>query len=89
MRILGIIIAKLFYFIFFLLLAISAMFLGGVSGTAGTFFVMIRQGDMQQNLTIAIASLTLLWLVILLLSHHNKKVIKRNKLLALAENNQE
>ena len=87
------IIGKIFYFLlyslFFLSLALLAMFLGGVSGTAGTFYVMIRQGDMQQNLTIAIASLTLLWIVILLLSSHNKKVIRRNKLRAQAKMKQE
>ncbi|MCU7834753.1 MAG: hypothetical protein KZQ83_05790 [gamma proteobacterium symbiont of Taylorina sp.] len=76
------IIFNLFYFIFFILLVFAAMFLGGVSGTAGTFYLMIEKGDMQQNLIVAISGLCVLWLIIIMLSSHNKKVIKRNKLRA-------
>ena len=84
------IIGQFFYFLFsaafFSILALVAMFLGGVSGTAGTFYIMIEKGDMQQHLTIAIAALTVLWLIIIMLSRHNKKILKRNKILALNEN---
>lgn len=88
MRIIGKLFYFLFYAVFFSILAFTAMFLGGISGTAGTFYIMSGQGDMQQNLTIAIASLSVLWLIIIMLSHHNKKVIKRNKLLTLEKQGQ-
>ncbi len=77
------IIAKLIYFLLFPVLAVGAMFLGGVSGVAGTFYVMVEQGDTQTNLAMVIAPLVLLWLLVIILRHHNKKIIKRNKLLKL------
>ena len=77
------IIAKLIYFLLFPVLAVGAMFLGGVSGVAGTFYVLVEQGDTQTNLAMVIAPLVLLWLLIILLRRHNKKIIKRNKLLKL------
>ncbi|MCK5665908.1 MAG: hypothetical protein KAI17_20610 [Thiotrichaceae bacterium] len=77
------IIASLIYFLLFLVLAVAAMFLGGVSGVAGTFYVMVEQGDTQTNLAIVITPLVLLWLLIIILRQHNKKIIKRNKRLKL------
>ncbi len=77
------IITNLIYFLLFPVLAVGAMFLGGVSGVAGTFYVMVEQGDTQTNLAMVIAPLVLLWLLIIILRHHNKKIIKRNKLLKL------
>ena len=85
MRFIGKFFYFLFYSIFFILFALVAMFLGGVSGTASTFYIMIEKGDMQQNLGTAIAVLFVLWLIIIFLSRHNKKIIKRKKLLALEE----
>ena len=85
MRFIGKFFYFIFYSIFFILFALGAMFLGGVSGTAGTFYLMIEKGDMQQHLMIAIATLSVLWLIIMILSSHNKKILKRNKRLALEE----
>ncbi len=85
MRFIGKLFYFLFYALFFSIFAFIAMFLGGVSGTASTFYIMIEKGDMQQNLTIAIAALSVLWLIVIMLSSHNKKVLKRNKLLAATE----
>ena len=82
------IIFNFIYFLVFLVLAFSAMFLGGVSGVAGTFYLMSEQGDMRQNLTLAIVLLISVWLIILMLRSHNKKVIKRNKLM-LQKNKQQ
>lgn len=77
------IIANLIYFLLFLVLAFAVMFLGGVSGVAGTFYIMVEPGDIERNLTTAIAVLVSLWLLIIILRHHNKKIIKRNKRLKL------
>lgn len=77
------IIAKIIYFLLFLVLAFTAMFLGGVSGVAGTFFLMVSPGDIESNLTTAIAALTGIWLLVIILRHYNKKTIKRNKQLKL------
>ena len=82
------IIFNFIYFLVFLVLAFSAMFLGGVSGVAGTFYLMSEPGDMRQNLTLAIVVLSAVWLIILMLRSHNKKVIKRNKLM-LQKNKQQ
>ncbi len=76
----------LFYLIYipiFLALAIGAMFFGGVSGVAGTLYLMVEPGDMQTNITQALSVLTLVWLLILLLRQQNIKVMKRNKRLKL------
>ena len=73
------IIYNLIYFIVFLGLAFIAMFLGGVSGVAGTFFIMVEPGELEENLTKAISILVVLWLLVLVLRHQNKKVIKRKK----------
>jgi len=73
------IIFNLIYFIVFLVLALAAMFLGGVSGVAGTFYVMVEPGDLEANLIKVGSILTLTWLIVLFLRHHNKKIIKRNK----------
>ena len=75
------IIFYLIYFIVFLAMAIVAMFLGGVSGVAGTFYLLVEQGDLEANLTQAISILLLIWLLVLFLRNHNKRVIKRNKIL--------
>jgi len=76
------IIFNFIYFLLFIVVIIAAMFLGGVSGTAGTFYLMSEQGDLQQHLTIVITTLSVLWLISIMLSIHNKKIIRRNKLLA-------
>ena len=75
-------ILKFLYFIIFMLLAIAVMFLGGVSGVAGTFYVLVEKGDVEHNLIIVSAVLLVTWLVVLLLRGHNKRVLKRKKLQA-------
>ena len=74
------IIVNLIYFIMFLIMAFVAMFLGGVSGVSGTFYLMVEPGDLEANLTKAISVLVMIWLLVLLLRHQNKKIIKRNAL---------
>ncbi|MCN4143739.1 MAG: hypothetical protein LC437_01270 [Thiohalomonas sp.] len=66
--------------------AFIAMFLGAVSGVAGTFYLLVEAGDIESNLTIAIATLTALWLLVVILRHYNKKrlnVIKNSSWKAL------
>ena len=75
------IIYHLIYFIVFLVMAMVVMFLGGVSGVAGTFYLLVEQGDIESNLTQAISILLLIWLLVVFLRYHNKRIIKRNKLL--------
>ena len=50
---------------------------------AGTFYLMVEPGEIKSNLTTGIAVLTGLWLLIIILRHYNKKIIKRNKRLKL------
>lgn len=71
---------NLIYFIVFLILAVIAMFVGGVSGAAGTFYLMVEEGNIEENLTMAIGILSVLWLLLMILRSQNKKVIKRNRL---------
>ncbi|MCU7940233.1 MAG: hypothetical protein KZQ64_07220 [gamma proteobacterium symbiont of Bathyaustriella thionipta] len=77
------IIASLIYFLLFIVLAFIAMFLGGVTGVAGTFYLMVEPGDIEKNLNTAIAVLVSLWILIIMLRQQNKKVIKRKKQLKL------
>ncbi len=72
-------ILKFFYFIIFMVLAIAVMFLGGVSGVAGTFYVLVEKGDVEHNLIIVSAALLLTWLVVVLLRGRNKRVLRRKK----------
>ncbi len=69
------------YFWIFLALAIVVMFLGGLSGVVGTFYVMVEQGDLKENLKIVTTILVLVWLLLMVLRYYNKKAIKKNKLL--------
>ncbi|MCW8930477.1 MAG: hypothetical protein OQL19_09595 [Gammaproteobacteria bacterium] len=73
------IILNLIYFIIFIALAFIAMFLGGVSGVAGTFYLMVEPGDIEANMTKLISFLIVFWLLLMVLRHQNKKVIKRRK----------
>ena len=73
---------NVFYFIVFLILAVAVMFVGGVSGVAGAFYLMIEPGSVQDNLFLGLAVLLTFLLVIMLLRKHNKKIIRRNKRLA-------
>jgi len=79
MRIIGAVI----YFLLFLVLAIGAMFVGGVAGVVGTFHAMVQPGDLQSNLITIVSILSLLWLLLMVLRYYNKKVIKTNKQQAL------
>ena len=71
------------YFWIFLALAIVVMFLGGLSGVVGTFYVMVEQGDLKDNLTTVVTILVLIWFLLIVLRYYNKKAIKKNKLLKL------
>ena len=73
------IIFNLVYFIVFLVMAVAVMFVGGVVGTAGTFYLMVEPGDIEANLTKAVSILVAVWFLVLLLRSRNKKIIKRNK----------
>lgn len=78
-------ILKFLYFIIFMILAIAVMFLGGVSGVAGTFYVLVEKGEVEDNLLMVSAVLLITWLVLLLLRGHNKRVLKRNQQQALEQ----
>ncbi len=67
------------------MLAMLVMFLGGLSGVAGTFYIMVEAGDLQANLSKAIAVLLIVWLVVVFLRNRNKRAIKRIKRLAKEE----
>lgn len=75
------IIANITYFLLFLVLVIITMFLGGVSGVAGTFYLMVLPGDIESNLTTALTALIVLWFLLVLLRRHNKKMVKLNEVL--------
>lgn len=79
------ILMKTLFFIIFLGMAVAAMFLGGISGVAGTFYLMVEPGNVPTNLTMLIAVLVPLWLLVLVLRRHNKKVLKKNALQQTAE----
>lgn len=68
-----------------MILAIAVMFLGGVSGVAGTFYVLVEKGEVEDNLLMVSAVLLITWLVLLLLRGHNKRVLKRNQQQALEQ----
>ena len=68
------------YFWIFLALAIVVMFLGGLSGVVGTFYVMVEQGDLKDNLTTVITILVLIWCLLMVLRYYNKKAIKKSQL---------
>lgn len=71
---------KILYLMVFLIMALAAMFLGGLSGVAGSFYLMVEPGNVQTNLTMLIAILVPLWLLVIVLRRHNKKVLKQNAL---------
>ncbi len=74
------ILANFIYVIFFMVLAIGAMFLGGVAGVTGAFYTMVVAGNTQENLITVISILSLLWLLFMVLRYVNKKAIKRNRM---------
>lgn len=73
------ILLKLIYFIVFLALMFVAMFLGGVSGVAGSFYLMVKEGAILDNLILGIAGLSIALLVVLILRGQNKKVLRQRK----------
>ena len=75
------ILLKLFYFLMFLLLAFAAMFLGGVSGVAGSFYLMVKEGTIEDNLLIGITVLVVSLAVVLILRGQNKKVLRQRQAL--------
>ncbi len=68
---------NILYFIVFVIMALGAMFIGGLSGVAGSFYLMVEPGDVATNLTILMAVLIPLWLLVIVLRRHNKKVLKQ------------
>lgn len=77
MRIIG----ALIYFLLFLVLSIVSLFLGGLSGVVGAFYLLVEQGDLLTNIVTVVAILSLLWLLLTVLSYYNEKAMKKNKLL--------
>ncbi len=75
------ILAVLYFLIIFLPLAILVMFLAGVMGVAGTFYLMVLVENIQQNIALVVAALLLLLFITLLLRRKNKQAIKRKALL--------
>ena len=71
------ILTNILFFIVFLAMALAAMFVGGLSGVAGSFYLMVEPGDVSTNLTILIAVLIPVWLLVIVLRWHNKKVLKQ------------
>jgi hypothetical protein len=52
------------------------MFVGGISGVASTFYIMVEEGDMTTNLLMLIGTLLVSLLIIMLLRDYNKKILK-------------
>ena len=73
------ILTKILFFIVFMILAIVAMFLGGVSGVAGSFYLMVTEGAITDNLIMGIATLLVSLLLVLILRGQNKKVMRRRQ----------
>lgn len=76
-----IILAILYFLIIFLPLAIIVMFVAGVVGTAGTFYLMVLVENIQQNVALVVLTLLLLLLITLVLRRKNKQAIKSKALL--------
>ena len=72
------IIAKLILFLLFLLLAMVAIFTGGTTGVAGTFYLLVAAADVHQSLILVIVGLTAVLMVVFLLKTWNKKGLKKN-----------
>ena len=83
------ILLNIIYFFIFLFLAFMAMFLGGVSGVAGTFYLMVKEGTIQDNLEIGIAYLLVGLVMVLILRRENKKVLRQKQRLEQEMNEQE
>lgn len=75
------ILLKLLYFLLFLLLAFAAMFLGGVSGVAGSFYLMVKEGTIEDNLMIGITALLVSLVIVWILRGQNKKVMRQRQAL--------
>lgn len=76
-----IILAILYFLIIFLPLAIIVMFVAGVVGTAGTFYLMVLVENIQQNVTLVVLIMLLLLFITLVLRRKNKQAIKRKAIL--------
>lgn len=74
------IIFNLIYFLVFISLALVVMFLGGIFGVSGTFYMMVEPGELNENLIKFISILVGVWLLVIILRGQNKKVLKRQKL---------
>lgn len=72
-------IGKLIYGIVFIVLAAVAVFLGGVSGVAGTFYLLVEAENVHQSLLMVIAASALLLLLLLMLKRWNRKGIKKHE----------
>lgn len=86
------ILSNVLYFFVFLGLIFAAMFLGGVAGVAGSFYLMVKEGAILDNLYLGIGSLLLSLFFVLVLRGQNKKVMRQKHLkqeMANSEANEE
>ena len=78
------ILLNIVYILIFTGLTLGAMFLGGVSGVAGSFYLMVKEGAILDNLYLGIASLLINLFFVLVLRGQNKKVMKQKRQRQLA-----
>ena len=83
------ILLNIIYILVFSGLALGAMFLGGVSGVAGSFYLMVKEGTILDNLYLGIASLLISLFFVLVLSGQNKKVMKQKRQRQMAAEKEE
>ena len=67
------------YFFVFMVLAFGAMFVGGVSGVAGSFYLMVKEGNIEDNLFMGIATLAVALILAVILRGQNIKVMRQRK----------
>ena len=73
------VILKIFAWLIFLLIATGVMIVAGVAGVAGSFYMMVNDGNIMDNLYMTIGVLAILFVLSLLLRQQNKKVIRMRK----------
>jgi LPXTG-motif cell wall-anchored protein len=56
------------------------MFVAGVVGVVGTFYLMVLVENIQQNVALVVVAMLLLLFITLVLRRKNKQAIKRNSL---------
>lgn len=73
------IIINLLFILFFTALLLIVMFVGGVSGVAGSFYLMVTEGDIVDNLIKGIGALSVALILVMILSGQNRKVLKQKQ----------